>query len=125
IVSGTVWYSSYLADKIENDERKKVTLWVEAGKSINNPANTDVTLPSMIIIQKEIPIIVTTEKDTITDWINLDSSKVMKGWPETDSLHVLTNNTYLRDHLSPLNSQNKPVVWTDPLKPANKNFYYY
>jgi signal transduction histidine kinase len=125
IVSGTVWYSSYLADKIENDERKKVTLWVEAGKSINNPANTDVTLPSMIIIQKEIPIIVTTEKDSITDWINLDSSKVLNGWDEHDSLQLLNNNKYLKEQLSSFRSTNNPVVWTDPLKPANKNFYYY
>ncbi|MFL5810037.1 MAG: sensor histidine kinase [Flavisolibacter sp.] len=123
IVSGTIWYSTYLADKIENDERKKVTLWVEAGKSINNPANTDVTLPSMILIQKEIPIIVTTEKDSITDWINLDSSKVLKGRDENDSL--LNNNKYLREQLSSFKSTNKPVEWVDPLKPSHKNFYYY
>ena len=39
IVSGTVWYSSYLADKIEKGERAKVELWVEAGKFFLNPAN--------------------------------------------------------------------------------------
>ena len=93
IVSGTIWYSSYLADKIENDERKKVTLWVEAGKSLANPANDDVLLPSMITIQNEIPIIATTEKDSILEWVNLDSSKVEKGWPEGDTKHVLNENT--------------------------------
>ncbi len=30
IVSGTIWYSSYLADKIEKDERKKVNMFAEA-----------------------------------------------------------------------------------------------
>ena len=63
IVSGTIWYSSYLADKIEKDERKKVALWVEAVTSINNPKNTETSLASQITIQQnEIPIIETTER---------------------------------------------------------------
>src|SRR4051812_46481182 len=90
IVSGTVWYSSYLADKIEKDERKKVELWVEAVTSINNPANTETRLASMIsILQKEIPVIETTEKDSITNWINLDSAHVENGWKKNDPLRIL------------------------------------
>ena len=126
IVSGTIWYSSYLADKIENDERKKVTLWVEAGKSIANPNNQDVLLPSLIIInQKEIPIIATTEKDSIVEWINLDSAQVLRGWPEGDTARLLNNNSYLRAKLASFKGSNAPVEWVDQLKPSNKNYYYY
>ena len=58
IVSGTILYSSYLADKIEKDEHKKVELWVEAVSSINNTNNTETRLAAMITLQqKEIPII--------------------------------------------------------------------
>src|SRR5688572_21900138 len=125
IVSGTIWYSSYLADKIENDEVQKVTLWVEAGKSLANPANEDVRLPAMILFQKEIPIIATTEKDSILEFVNLDSTKVAKGWPDGDTKHVLNDNLYLREKLASLKGSNAPVEWVDPLKASNKNYYYY
>lgn len=126
IVSGTILYSSYLADKIEKDERKKMELWVEAVTSINNPANTETMLASMISIrQKEIPIIETTEKDSITTWINLDSSRVEKGWPKGNTLHVLNNNSYLQSKLRSFRSENKPIEWTDPLDSTRKNKYYY
>ncbi|MFL5741567.1 MAG: sensor histidine kinase [Flavisolibacter sp.] len=125
IVSGTIWYSSYLAKKIEDDERKKVTLWVEAGTSINNPANTDTKLASMILDQKEIPIIQTTEKDSITDWRNLDSVEVLNGWDKKDTALVLNNNAYLRKNLRSFRSSNSPIEWIDPLDSSRRNLYYY
>ena len=33
IVTGTVFYSNYLSKKIEQDERKKVNVWVESLKT--------------------------------------------------------------------------------------------
>jgi hypothetical protein len=126
IVSGTVWYSSYLADKIEKDERKKVEWWAEAVSSINNPNNTETRLASMITLQqREIPIIETTEKDSISSWTNLDSSKVEKGWPKDDTLHILNTNSYLQSKLRAFRSENKTIEWTDPLNPIRKNKYYY
>lgn len=128
IVSGTLWYSSYLADKIEKDERKKVELWAEAIRSINNPTNTETALASQISLQqKEIPIIETTEKDSITNWVNLDSSRVEKGWNKNDSLRLPNNNIYLRSRLKSFGSANKAIEWIDPLDPTKtkKNKYYY
>jgi signal transduction histidine kinase len=126
IVSGTIWYSSYLADKIEKDERKKVELWVEAVASINNPANTETALASMISIrQKEIPIIVTTERDSIIDWVNMDSVRVEKGWPKDDTIHILNNNLYLQNKLRSFRSENKTIDWPDPFDSTKKNKYYY
>jgi hypothetical protein len=43
IVSGTIFYSQYLARKIAREERQKVEQWVEAGKSL------------LILRQKPIP----------------------------------------------------------------------
>lgn len=126
IVSGTIWYSSYLADKIEKDERKKVELWVEAVKSISNPANTETLLASMISIQqREIPIIETTEKDSIIAWVNLDSARVENGWSKHDSIHLPNSNSYLTDKLKSFRAENKAIEWTDPLNPSKKNRYYY
>lgn len=128
IVSGTVWYSSYLADKIERDERKKVELWAEAIRSINNPNNTETALASQITLQeKEIPIIETTEKDSITNWVNLDSTKVEHGWSPHDSLHIANENTYLKTQLKSYRSANKAIEWIDPLDSTRtrRNRYYY
>jgi signal transduction histidine kinase len=126
IVSGTILYSSYLADKIEKDERKKVELWVEAVTSISNPANTETALASKITIQQnEIPVIEATEKDSITSWINLDSARVKKGWPKNDTLHIANNNTYLQNKLRTFRSENKTIEWTDPSDSTKKNKYYY
>ena len=125
IVSGTVWYSSYLADKIERDERKKVELWVEAVTSFSNSSNNETGLAFMITKQNEIPIIETTEKDSITTWVNLDSSLVENGWEKNDSLQVPATNTYLQKKLNSFRSENKNIEWTDPLNPVRKNKYYY
>jgi len=125
IVSGTVWYSSYLADKIEKDERKKVEIWVEAVTSISNPSNNETGLASKITLTNEIPIIETTEKDSITTWVNLDSSLVEEGWKKNDSLRILNNNSYLQNKLKSFRSENKSIDWTDPLNPTRKNKYYY
>lgn len=126
IVSGTILYSSYLADKIEKDERKKVELWVDAVTSINNPANIETALASKITIQQdEIPIIETTEKDSITNWVNLDSGNVERGWAKQDTLHELNNNSYLQRKLKSFRSENKTIEWPDPIDSTRKNKYYY
>jgi len=125
IVSGTVWYSSYLADKIEKDERKKVELWVEAVTSFSNSSNNETGLAIMITRQNEIPIIETTEKDSIITWVNLDSSRVEEGWKKNDPRRILTTNSYLQDKLKSFRSENESIVWTDPLDPTRKNKYYY
>jgi len=123
IVSGTIWYSSYLANKIENSERQKVEQWVEAGRFINNPDNLDTRLASMIIIQQDIPIIETTEKDSITNWINLDSIEIEKGW--TDKIRTADNNSFLKQKLKSFRSTNAPIEWINPYDSAQRNRYYF
>src|SRR5687768_11693554 len=78
IVSGSIFYSQFLARKIAREERQKVEQWVEAGKLlINDPSGVSDKLVGMLIAEnKNIPIIVTDEKGKILDYVNLDSASV-------------------------------------------------
>lgn len=114
IVTGTIFYSQYLADKIAKDERQRVETWVEAGKFlISSPPDADTKLVSAILTHNDdIPIIQTNEKGIVIEYINLDSAKV-------------NNDTgYLKKKLRQFKSQHDPIIYTDPLN-GKKDFYYY
>ena len=114
IVTGTIFYSQYLARKIADDERKKVEQWVEAAKSLLDPNITDVRLPSKIIADnKDIPIIETNEKDSIINYFNLDSAR------------IVTEKNYLPNQLEKLKSINNPIIYIDPVDSSHVNRYYY
>ena len=115
IISGTIFYSQYLARKIAKDEKLKVEQWVEAGKFVfNSPENADLKLASMITTQNtSIPIIETDEKDSVLQYINLDSAK------------SANNISYVQGKLKQFKSQNKAIVWVDPLDSTRRNLYYY
>ncbi|WP_121355747.1 sensor histidine kinase [Flavisolibacter nicotianae] len=125
IVSGTIAYSTYLANKIARDERRKVELWIEAGRSLLNTASNDVTLPLLVTRQNDIPIIATTEKDSIMEWVNLDSAKVANGWPAGDTTRKPNDNTYLRSRLDAFRSSKLSFEWINPLDSTQRNRYYY
>jgi signal transduction histidine kinase len=114
IVSGTIFYSKYLSEKIESQEKARVEEWVEATKSVSNPnGNPDTRLALKIIRDNtDIPIIVTDEKDSITDKINLDSTKI-------------SDTNYLQKKLQQLKSTNDPIIWYDPFDSTKVNRYYY
>ncbi|SHE50805.1 sensor histidine kinase [Flavisolibacter ginsengisoli] len=115
IVSGTISYSSYLGKKIEKEERQKVEEWVEASTSLLNPNNTGDTRLHLKIIQdnNDIPIIWTNEKDSIFEFINLDSTKIHE------------DKNYLNNMLQKFKSQVTPITWIDPLDSSRINKYYY
>jgi signal transduction histidine kinase len=115
IVSGTISYSSYLGKKIEKEERQKVEEWVEASTSLLNPNNTGDTRLHLKIIQdnNDIPIIWTNEKDSIFEFINLDSTKIHE------------DKNYLNNMLQKFKSQVVPITWIDPLDSSRINKYYY
>src|SRR5690606_26733057 len=100
IVTGTIFYSRYVANKIAEEEKEKVEQWVEATKSLNNPDNSDVNLPFRIIQDNnDIPIIETNERDSITNHVNLDSAK------------AATDPGYLQRKLKKFKSINTPITW--------------
>ena len=114
IVTGTIFYSTYLAQKIEREEKRKVTEWVQASNLLLNPKDTSNTDLSFTIIQNnnDIPIIETNEQDSILEYINIDSSRAAK-------------KGYLKSTLAKLKSLNEPIVWKDPYHPEKINRYYY
>ena len=117
IVTGTVFYSSYLAKKIASDEKKKVELWVEAQRTIIN-SNDETSLNLAVKISsenKEIPIIETNENDSINagNCVNLDTAKI-----KTDSF-------YLYRKLDEFKKQHEPIILTLSEKPYTANKYYY
>ena len=114
IVSGTVFYSQFLAKKIAKEERQKVQLWVEASKAILNNPGMDLGLPNIVRNeQRSVPIIETNEKDSIIDFINLDSAKAAQ------------DPGYLPGKLRTFKSENQPLVIVLSEKPYVANKYYY
>jgi signal transduction histidine kinase len=111
IICGTIFYSQFLAQKIQREEQQKIEQWLAASKAVINP---DLTLPNLIRNeQHSIPIIETNENDSITNYFNLDSAKI-----ENDK-------TYLPKQLAIYRSQNAPleIKWSD--SPYTANRYYY
>ena len=114
IVSGTISYSSYLARKIEAEEKQKVEQWIEATTSLFNPNTTDTRLHLKIIQDNhDIPIIETNEKDSIIQYVNVDTAG------------VADKNQFLIERLNNFRSENAPIIWTDPLNTSRINKYYY
>lgn len=117
LVSGTIFYSQYVAGKIASEERKYVTVWVEAQRTILNPYDTaNLNLATFISSEnQEIPIIETNEKDSITgNYLNLDSSL------------VAADSNYLSLKLDEFRSyNNKPIILVIRDTPYTANHYYY
>lgn len=117
LVSGTIFYSQYVSGKIATEERKYVMVWAEAQRTIlNTPDTASLNLATFISFEnKEIPILETTEKDSLTgNYRNLDSSLV-----ESDS-------TYLSARLREFKRyNNKPIVLVIRDSPYTANHYYY
>jgi signal transduction histidine kinase len=115
IVSGTVFYSQFLAKKIAKEERLRVEQWVEAGKLLmNDQSGVSDKLAGMIIAEnKTIPIIVTDEKGNILDHVNLDSASVAE------------DSNYVARKMREFISENGSVEWSNPSDSTERNIYYY
>src|SRR5579872_4981396 len=114
IVSATIFYSQYLAKEIAADERQKVSLWVAASKAMLNNPGMDLTLPNLIRNgQQSIPIIETTEHDSIMGYINLDS------------VRAAGDKAWLYRQLRRFKAENPPLEIKLSDTPYYANRYYY
>jgi signal transduction histidine kinase len=115
IVTGTVFYSNYLSKKIAADEKRKMSVWIEAQRTIIKATDqTSLILASKISSENtDIPIIETNEQDSIITYINLDSIKA-----ETDK-------NYLQSKLRQFKSENTPFEVEFSHTPYTANRYYY
>jgi signal transduction histidine kinase len=115
IVTGTIFYSNHLAKKIATEEKIKIEQWAEATKDIANPNITEINLAIKIQTEnsKDIPMILTNEKDSIMDHRNLDSVKIK------------TDRSYLSNKMAEFKKLNSPIVWQNPLDSLQTNRVYY
>ncbi len=116
IVSGTIFYSQYLAKKIKSEEKQRVEQWNQASRFIlsHSSDSVDIGLASKIVNdQKLIPIIETDEKDRWTDYVNLDSARAHD------------DSGYVNRKLEKFKKLNPPIIYTDPRDPTKLNKYYY
>jgi hypothetical protein len=114
IVTGTIFYSNYLSDKIAADERQIVEAWAEAHRYIASAGpEDDITFASvMISSQQTIPVIETNEKDSITNYLNIDSAD------------VLEDTGYLPEKIREFSS-NRPIITYLSSDSSKYNKYYY
>ncbi len=115
IVIGTIFYSRILAGKIALEERHKVEAWAEAQQFIAKATPEQDILFATIIMagQTEIPVIETNEKDSITNYHNLDSLKVVR------------NPEYLQKSLREFKKSNQPIITYLNNEASTYNRYYY
>jgi len=86
-VCATIFYSTYVASKIANTEKKYVREWIEAQQTIlSSKDSSNLNLATQISADNEdIPIIETSEKGIPTgNTLNLDSASIA-----SDSLYLL------------------------------------
>ncbi len=115
IVTGTVFYSDFLAKKIAAEEKQKIEQWLQAATDLNNPTANSSNLASKILTENSqgIPMITVTENDSILDHYNLDSTR------------LLTDKNYLHNKLKEFKKGYPPIIWKNPLNPSEKNLVYY
>jgi signal transduction histidine kinase len=115
IVIGTIFYSQYLAQKISLRERQLVEQWAEASQFlIRAPMDAELLVATRILTENDfVPIIETNEKDSIINYVNLDSSK------------VASSVSYLAGQLSKFKQLHPPVSWSDPRDATKINRYYF
>ncbi len=116
IVTGTVFYSNYLAKKIAVEEKIKIEQWADASKDVaNSGANTELNLAIRILTEnsKDIPMITVDEKDSILDHRNLDSTK------------IISDKSYLADKLDEFKKLHQPIVWQNPFDSLQINRVFY
>ena len=115
IVIGTIFYSRLLAGKIAREERHKVEAWAEAQQFIAKATPEQDILFATIIMagQTEIPVIETNEKDSITNYHNIDS------------LQVARHAGYLPGRLREFKKANSPIITYLDAESSTFNRYYY
>lgn len=115
IVTGTIFYSNYLASKIAKDEVRKVEAWIEAQQTLLNTTDkANITLASKLIAENnDIPIIETNEHDSITNYRNLDANR------------VAADDRFLESKLAEFKALHPPIVLVLSQDPYMANKYFF
>ncbi len=113
IVIATILYSNYLAEKLANEERKKIELIANVYKKLNSASdNLDISFMFEIISSNTtVPLILTDEKGEIIGFKNIDSMRA-----QTDKSYLtatLDEMKKTKEHIQIVFSEN------------SNNFIYY
>lgn len=106
-------YTNYLAERLMESEKKKVRLWVEATKLLNEKGTHSGNLSFLLkVVQQNetVPAILVNEQGEITSYRNLDSARA-------------NDQGYLEDKLAEMKEANEPLVIE--YENDNKNYVYY
>lgn len=107
-----LWNTYSFFQTYKEEERIKMNIWAEASNTLNDATqfDTDLSLPLLIITENStIPIIQTTDKDSILSMINIDDK-------------IVLNNEKAIRFLKKLKSQNPPI---EIKVGKNKQYLYY
>ncbi len=115
IVSGTIFYSNFISNKIAADEKQKVEQWLQAATEINNTTSGSTDLAGKILTENSIgiPMITVTETDSILDHYNLNANKIKH------------DKKYLHKKLEEFKHTYPPIIWKNPMNPNQTNLVYY
>ena len=109
---GFLWYSNELVENIAAEERKKIELWAETTKELQEiPLDLPVPMFMFKILQenKTIPRILLDDKGNIINSMNLDSLKT-------------NDEKYMKKQLQIMKLQHKPIIiYVDNIK----NYIFY
>ena len=113
IVSLILWNTYTFFNQFKSEERAKMEVLAKAFERFSTAdLNADFTLEDKIIGNNHnIPMIITNEKDSISQWANLDSLK-------------LKNPNYLKEQLSLMKSQNAPITVSYKNENIQQLIYY-
>ena len=116
IVTGTIFYSNFLAKKIAGEERKKVNVWVQALKTraeTQEPSALDLT-NTITSENTDIPIVETDEYDNpLGSGLNLDSARIK------------SDTNYLKEKVTEFKNKHDPLIVEVSKDPPITNKYYY
>ncbi len=111
IVSLILWNTYSFFQIFKSEERVKMQQWALAQKAFKEAGlDDDVTLPFQIISTATIPIIQTTNNDSIINTTNIDEE-------------IVKDKNKLKQLLQSLKNQNEPIVTQD--EKGQDNFLYY
>ncbi|AIG31074.1 histidine kinase [Flavobacterium psychrophilum] len=119
-----LWNTYTFFQIFKNEERLKIELWAEAQKSINDASSdTDLDLPFQIISNNNtIPILLTNEKDSILQSINIDE-RIIKDSIKAKALLLNFKNANKRVEMEYVKGKFHYLYYTNsPL--LNKLKYY-
>lgn len=115
IIGATLYYTNYLAKKIEAEERQRVSEWIAANKALlENTGALSIELANLVIRQNEdMPLIATDTAGNIVDYHNVDT------------LGMADNPALLTGMLQKIRDENPPIVWELGSDPEAKYLVYY